>query len=53
MYTNININNSIKRISTFLANIWDKHECKAVKKATEIVMKNNRMQFGDLIYHRI
>jgi hypothetical protein len=53
MYTNINIDDSIERISTFLTNIWDKHECKAVKKAMEIVMKNNRMQFGDLIYHQI
>jgi hypothetical protein len=53
MYTNINIDNSIEKISTFLANIWDKHECKAVKTAIEIVMKNNQMQFGDLIYHQI
>jgi hypothetical protein len=50
MYTNIDINNSIKQISTFLTNIWDKHECKVVKKAMEIVMKNNQMRFGDLIY---
>ena len=41
MYTNIDIDNSIELISTFLANIWDKHECKAVKKAMETVMKNN------------
>jgi hypothetical protein len=53
MYTNIDIDNSIEQISTFLANIWDKHECKAVKKLMEIVMKNNQMQFDDLIYHRI
>ncbi len=53
MYTNINIGNSIKRISTFLANIWDTHECKAVKTALKIVMKNNRVQFGDLIYRQI
>jgi hypothetical protein len=53
MYTNININYSIKRILTFLPNIWDKHECKAVKKAMDIVMKNNQMQFSDFIYHQI
>ena len=43
MYTNINIDNSIERISMFLANIWDKHKCKAIKSAMEIEMKNNRM----------
>jgi hypothetical protein len=43
MYTNIDIDNSIERISTFLANTlpWNKHKCKAVKSAMEIVMKNN------------
>ncbi len=41
IFTNINIDNSIEQILTFIANIWDKHECKAVKKAMEIVMKNN------------
>jgi hypothetical protein len=53
MYTNIDIDDSIKKISTFLADIWDKHECKVVKTAMEIVTKNNRMLFGDLIYHQI
>ena len=53
MYTNIDINDSIKRTSTFVANIWDKHECKAVKSAMEIVMRNNGMRFGDLFYHLI
>ena len=53
MYTNIDINDSIEQISTFLANIWDKHACKTIKSAMEIVMKNNRMRFGDLIYHQI
>jgi hypothetical protein len=53
MYTNIDINNSIKQMSTFLANIWDKHECRVVKKAIEIIMKNNQMLFGDLIYHQL
>ena len=53
MYTNIDINDSIKRISTFLAETWDNYDCKAVKEAMENVMKNNRMRFGDLIYHQI
>jgi hypothetical protein len=53
MYTNIDINDSIKRISTFLANIWDKHECKVGEKAMEKVLKNKQMQFGDFIYHQI
>ncbi len=53
MYTNIDIDDSIEKISTFLADIWDKHECKVVKTAMEIVMKSNQMQFRDLIYHRI
>ncbi len=53
MYTNIKIDDCIERISTFLANIWDKHDCKAVKTAMEIVMKNNQMRFGDLIFHQI
>ncbi len=42
MSTNINIDDSIERISMFLADIWDKHKCKAIKSAMEIVMKNNR-----------
>jgi len=53
MYTNINIYVSIERISMFLADIWDKHKCEAIKSAMEIVMKNNKMRFGDLIYHQI
>jgi hypothetical protein len=53
MYTNIDINDSIKRISTFLAETWDNYDCKAVKEAMEIVMKNNRMILSDLIYHQI
>ncbi len=35
MYTNIDINDSIKCISTFLAKTWDDYDCKAVKKAKE------------------
>jgi hypothetical protein len=53
MYTNFNINDSIKRISTFLAKTWDNYDCKAVKEAIEIMMKNNRMKFGNIIYHQI
>jgi isopropylmalate/homocitrate/citramalate synthase len=53
MCTNIDINNSIKQISTFLAKIWDKYDCKVMKDAIEIMMNNNRMKFGDLIYHQI
>jgi hypothetical protein len=53
MYTNIDIDDSIKRITNFLAKFWDKHDCKAVKEAMEIVMRNNRMRFGDLILRQI
>jgi hypothetical protein len=53
MCTNIDINDSIKRISTFLAETWDNYDYKAVKEAIEIVMKNNRMIFSNLIYHQI
>jgi len=53
MYTNIDIDDSISRISSYLEELWDKWECKAVVEAMELVMKNNRMRFGDLIYHQI
>ena len=53
MYTNIGINDSIECISTFLAETWDNYDCKAVKEAMEMVMKNNSMRFGNLIYHQI
>ena len=53
MYTNIEIDDCLERISTFLATIWDKVECAAVISAMEIVMRNNRMRFGDLIFHQI
>jgi hypothetical protein len=52
MFTNIDINDSIKQISTFLAKTWDNYDYKAVKKAMEIVMNNNRMKFGNLVYHQ-
>ncbi len=53
MYTNIDIDNSISRISSYLKELWDEYECKAIVDAMEIVMKNNRMRFGNLIYHQI
>ncbi len=53
MYTNIDINNSIPHISNYLEELWDKWECKAIVEAMEHLMKNNRMQFGDHIYHQI
>jgi hypothetical protein len=53
MYTNIEINNCLEQISTFLLMIWDKVKCSAVTSAMEIVMKNNRMRFGDLVFHQI
>jgi hypothetical protein len=53
MYTNIDINDSISRISNYLEELWDKWECKAIVEAIKLVMKNNRMRFGDLIYHQI
>jgi hypothetical protein len=52
MYTNIDINNSIDQITTFLSAIWDKYDCKAVEEAMNIVMQNNCMQFGDLIFRQ-
>ncbi len=52
MYTNIDINNSIDRITKFLSEIWDEYDCKAVEEAMNIVMQNNHMQFGDLIFHQ-
>ena len=53
MYTNIDINDCIDRVSTYLATIWDCDKCKAVTQAMEIVMQNNRMRFGDLVFHQI
>ena len=53
MYTNIDINDCVERISTYLATIWDRHKCLAVTQAMEIIMWNNRMQLGDLVFHQI
>ncbi len=41
MYTNIEIDDCLKQIITFLSTIWDKVEFFAVKSTMEIVMKNN------------
>jgi hypothetical protein len=53
MYTDIDIDNSISRISSYFEELWDENECKAIVNVMEIFMKNNRMQFGNLIYHQI
>jgi hypothetical protein len=53
MYTNINIDDCLERISTFLSTIWDKYKCAAVSSTMEIVIKSNQMRFGDLIFHQI
>jgi len=53
MYTYIEIDDCLKRISTFLSTIWNRVECAAVTSGMEIVMRNNRMRFGDLIFHQI
>jgi hypothetical protein len=37
---------------TFLSEIWDKYNCKAVEEAMSILMQNNRMQCGDLIFRQ-
>jgi hypothetical protein len=38
MYTNIDINDSINRITKILSEIWDKYDCKAVEEAMNMVM---------------
>ncbi len=50
---NIKIDHCLEQISTFLSMIWDKVECSAVISTMEIVMKNNRMKFGNLVFHQI
>ena len=52
MYTTIDIYDSIARIMGFLSTIWDKYDCKATEEALNIVVQNNCMQFGDLIFHQ-
>ncbi len=52
-YTNIGIDDCLEQISTFLSRIWDRVECAAVTSAMEIVTRNNRMRFGNLIFHKI
>ncbi len=53
MYTNIDIVNCIKLLSTFFSSILFREEVKAIVKALHIVMRNNCMQFGDLIFRQI
>ena len=53
MYTNINIDDCITRIMGYLSTIWDKYECKAVQEAMNIVMRNNRMRFGEIIVRQL
>ena len=36
----------------FLSTIWNKYDCKATEEAMNIVMQNNPMQFGDLIFRQ-
>ena len=50
MYTTINIDNSIPQIMGFLSTIWNTYDCKATEEAMNIVMQNNPMQFGNLIF---
>jgi hypothetical protein len=52
MYTNIDIDDCLELISTFLSTIWDKTECAAVTSMMKIVINNNRMRFDDLIFHQ-
>jgi hypothetical protein len=58
MYTNINTDDCIERLTTFLLNPNTKRlyhhllSPQALVEAIAIVMKNNRMRFGDLIAHQ-
>jgi hypothetical protein len=53
MYTNIDIDDSIERIKDYISTILPKIEVKAIIEAMDIVICNNRMRFGDLIFHQI
>ena len=53
MYTNIDIDDSIKRIKDYISTILPVLEVDAIVEAMELVMRNNRMRFGDLIFHQI
>ena len=48
MHTNIEIDDCLEQILTFLSTIWYRIECAAIMSAMEIVTKNNIMSFGDL-----
>ena len=57
MYTNINTDNCIKRFTDFLlkpntGTLYPHLSPQALIEAISIVMKNNRMRFGDLITHQ-
>ena len=57
MYTNIDTNDCIKRLLEFL--LQDKHQKQfgypklVLVEAITIVMKNNRMRFGDLTFQQL
>ena len=53
MYPSIVIDDCIDRISTYLLTILLKKDCEAIIDAMKIVTYNNRMRFGDLIFHQI
>jgi hypothetical protein len=57
MYTNINIDNCIKRLADYLLNphtgtLYPHLYPQPLIEALCIVMKNNRIRFGDLIAHQ-
>ena len=57
MYTNISTDNCIERLTSFLLNphrgtLYPHLLPQALVKAISIMMKNNRMRFGDLIAHQ-
>ena len=53
MYTNFDIDDSIERIKDYISTILPEIEVKAIIEAMDIVICNNRMRFGDLIFHQI
>jgi hypothetical protein len=57
MYTNISTDYCIERLTSFLLNphtgtLYPHLSPQALVEANSIVMKNNRMRFGDLIAHQ-
>ena len=56
MYTNIDTDTCIKRLSDFLLSDatkkkFEHYNAKALIEALKLVMYNNRMKFGDIIAH--